>query len=324
MWLRIDPFSYVLIEIPIVKIKLRIGIASHIVLDNLEGFDGGVTESVGGPPCYSGITCRRFGFDVSLATKVGKDFPADAHRLLDNEKILLQQRHFVDEPTTRFSISATNSSRRLSLQSKCAPLNASDIENMKVDCWLVSPVYDEVPDELLKDIKAHGGSKDFIMLDPQGYVRTADVSGNISLREKIDLDVSGIRAIKTDLHEMSAITGGLVGIDGMLALQARGIEFVVSTIPNEIHLLYQKTHYWAKLDEIAATDSTGAGDILSGAFTCAYLKEKDPLWALCFGAGAVRAALETREKGLDKIPSYSRIEEGASYFYNTIGFKQLS
>lgn len=309
---------------PLVKIKLRIGIASHVVLDNLEGFEGGVTESVGGPPCYSGITCRRFGFDVSLATKVGKDFPADARRLLDNEMISLQQRQFVDAPTTRFVISHDNSSRRLHLQARCAPLSASDIESMKVDCWLVSPVYDEVPRELLKDIKAHGGMKDFVMLDPQGYMRSADDNGNISIREKIDLDLSGIRAVKVDSQEMSALTGGLVGIDGMLALQACGIEFVVSTVPNEIHLLYEKTHYWAKLDEIVATDSTGAGDILSGAFTCAYLKEKDPIWALCFGAGAVRAALETREKGLAKIPSYSRIEEGASYFYNTIGFKQLS
>ncbi|MGH9878578.1 MAG: PfkB family carbohydrate kinase, partial [Nitrososphaerales archaeon] len=135
---------------------------------------------------------------------------------------------------------------------------------------------------------------------------------------------SGIRAVKVDSQEMSALTGGLVGIDGMLSLQARGIDFVLSTIPNEIHLLYKETHYWAKLDEILTPDSTGAGDILTGAFTCAYIKERDPLWALCFGAGAVRAALETREKGLSKIPSFSRIEESASYFYNTIGFKQLS
>jgi sugar/nucleoside kinase (ribokinase family) len=303
---------------------LRIGIASHIVLDKLAGFDGEATESVGGPPCYSGITCRRFGFDVSLATKVGRDFPAEARRLLDNEKILLQERQFVEAPTTRFSISYDNGSRRLNLQARCAPLSASDIEYMKVDCWLVSPVYDEVPRELLKGIKAHRGLKDFVMLDPQGYMRHADGSGNISIQEKIDLDVSGIRAVKVDPQEMSALTRGLAGIEGMLALQARGVEFVVSTVPNEIHLLYEKTHYWAKLDEIVAADSTGAGDILSAAFACAYLKEKDPLWALCFGAGAVRAALETRKKGLDKIPSYSRIEEGASYFYNTVGFKQLS
>jgi sugar/nucleoside kinase (ribokinase family) len=195
---------------------------------------------------------------------------------------------------------------------------------MKVDCWLVSPVYDEVPDAVLQAIKAQGGTKDFVMLDPQGYVRSADNGGNITIKERIDLDLSGIRAVKVDSQEMSALTGGLVGISGMRALQASGIEFVVSTVPNEIHLLHKDTHYWAKLDEIDSPDSTGAGDILAGAFTCAYIKERDPLWALCFGAGAVRASLETGERGLGKIPSFSQIEESASYFYNTIGFKQLS
>ena len=110
----------------------------------------------------------------------------------------------------------------------------------------------------------------------------------------------------------------------MKALQQRGVEFVISTVPQEIHLLHENTHYWTKLQAIDSPDSTGAGDILSGAFCCAYIKEKDPLWALCFGAGAVRAALETQKMGLDKIPPYSKIEESASYFYNTIGFKQLS
>jgi sugar/nucleoside kinase (ribokinase family) len=110
----------------------------------------------------------------------------------------------------------------------------------------------------------------------------------------------------------------------MLALQGRGLEFVLSTIPNEVHLLHKRTHYWAKVKQVDTPDPTGAGDILSAAFCCAYIKERDPLWALCFGAGALRAALETHNTGLSKVPSYPKIEESASYFYNTIGFKQLS
>jgi sugar/nucleoside kinase (ribokinase family) len=78
------------------------------------------------------------------------------------------------------------------------------------------------------------------------------------------------------------------------------------------------------MEDIDSPDSTGAGDILCAAFTCAYLREKDPLWAICFGAGAVRAALETKQVGLAKIPQMSKIEQSASYFYNTVGFEQLS
>ncbi|HJS83033.1 MAG TPA: PfkB family carbohydrate kinase [Nitrososphaera sp.] len=303
---------------------MRIAIASHIVLDSLQGSEGSVVYSPGGPPSYSGTTCRRFGFDVLLATKVGQDFPNEARQLFDYEKMPIQQRQIVNAPTTRFSIVSSDESRTMTLQAKCSQLVPADIENVRADCWLVSPVFDEIPSETLEAIKSNGGTKNFVMLDPQGYMRQADERGTISILERIDIDLNRIRAIKVDQQEMQALTGGLMGLDGMRALQSRGIEFVVSTHANEIHLLHKDTHYWAKLGKIDTPDSTGAGDIISAAFCCAYIKEKDPLWALCFGAGAVRAALETLQVGLKKIPSFSKIEENASYFYNTIGFKQLS
>jgi fructose-1-phosphate kinase PfkB-like protein len=162
------------------------------------------------------------------------------------------------------------------------------------------------------------------MLDPQGYLRVAGDNGIIALRESLNLDLSGITAIKVDSQELAALTDGKQGLEGMQSLQSGGIEFVVSTEHRVIHLLHKKTHYWIKMRDIDTPDSTGAGDILSAAFCCSYLKEKDPLWAICFGAGAVRAALETKEIGLAKIPSISKIESSASYFYNTVSFQQLS
>ena len=38
---------------------------------------------------------------------------------------------------------------------------------------------------------------------------------------------------------------------------------------------------------------------------------------------ALRAALETGEAGLAKIPPMSKIESSASYFYNTVSFKDV-
>ena len=195
---------------------------------------------------------------------------------------------------------------------------------MKVDCWIASPVIDEVPADVLAAIKRHRGRKNFVMLDPQGYMRTGGNAGQVELKDRLDLDLSAVTAIKVDSQEMSALTSGLQGLEGMQRLQSKGVEFVVSTEHRVIRLLYEKTHYWIKMRDIDTPDSTGAGDILCAAFCCAYLKEKDPLWAICFGAGAVRAALETGEFGLAKVPSMSSIEQSASYFYNTLGFQQLS
>jgi sugar/nucleoside kinase (ribokinase family) len=303
---------------------LRIGIASHIVLDTIKSADGSVTESIGGPPSYCGITGRRFGFDVSLATRVGRDFPQKMRRILCDNDIILSDRQVVDAPTTRFSLISEGNSRRLVLSSKCDPLTADEIKDMKVGCWLASPVIDEVPQDVLAAIKQNGGKKNFVMLDPQGYIRTVGSEGQVTLKDRLDLDLSGITAIKVDSQEMSALTGGPSGLEGMQSLQSKGIKFVVFTEHRIIHLLYEKTHYWIKMQDIDTPDSTGAGDILCAAFACAYLKEKDPLWAICFGAGAVRAALETMEIGLAKIPQMSKIEQSASYFYNTVGFQQLS
>lgn len=304
---------------------MKIGIASHIVLDTIKGADGIVVESMGGPSCYCGITARRFGLDIELATKVGGDFPeAQRNFLRDNQITLKEDRHVAkDAQTTRFRLETEGDLRRLFLQSRCEPISEQQILDAKVDCWLVSPVIDEVPQGTLAAIKKNRGKKDFVMLDPQGCMRRAGPDGIISFVDKLDIDLAGITALKVDREEMSALTGGMGGLEGMQALQSRGVEFVLATEHRVVHLLHKDMHYWITLRNVDTPDSTGAGDILAAGFACGYVKEKDPLWAVCFGAGALRAALETKEPGLAKVPPMNKIESSASYFYNTVSFKRL-
>jgi sugar/nucleoside kinase (ribokinase family) len=303
---------------------LKIAIASHIVIDKIRTSDDIVFESLGGPACYSGITSRRFGLDVTLVTKVGRDFPAELYQILENNSISLGQNTLTDSPTTKFQIIAQNGSRKLVLIDKCKSLTVDDIEGANADCWLASPVTDELSSNLLTEIKRKRGKKNFVMLDPQGYVRAVDRQGHITLREKVGLDLSGIDAIKVDDQEMAALTAGLHGLDGMQALESSGVEFVIHTEFGVIHLLHKKMHYWLTSQRVDTLDSTGLGDILCGSFLCAYLKERDPIWAICFGAAGVRAALETRNVGIAKIPFLPKIEEIASYLYNTISYQRLS
>ncbi len=295
------------------------------MLDSIQDRSGAVHKKLGGPPCYCGLTARRFGFEVELVTRVGKNFPEASRQLLTNNKIAIRDNHTVDAATTEFFLdySRGEESRAMVLNSKCLPVVINDIKGLGVDCWLVSPVTDEVPFEVLKAVKNDGGRKKFVMLDPQGYMRFFGEDGRVGLKDRLELDLQGISAVKVDPIELAALTGGESGLRGMQALQEMGIEFVVYTEPYTIHLLHKKVHYWVKLGRVDAPDSTGAGDILDAAFCCAYIKEKDPLWALCFGAGALRAALETKSTGLDKIPSWSKIEQSASYYYGTVEFKQL-
>jgi len=303
---------------------LRIAIASHIVIDRIRTIDQIVFDSLGGPPCYSGITSRRFGFDVNLITKIGNDLQRDSYDFLQKNNLVLTETALSDSPTTKFQITSQNDSRSLVLIDKCKALTLEDIEGTDADCWLASPVIDELPSPLLAKIKEKRGKRNFLMLDPQGYLRALDNQSHVTLKEKLDLDLSGIDAIKVDSQEMAALTAGLQGVDGMQALQAAGVGFVLYTEPEIVHLLHKRTHYWLALHHIDAVDSTGVGDILCASFLCAYLKEKDPLWAICFGAGAVMAALETRKVGVGKIPFLPQIEQNASYLYNTINYQFLS
>jgi len=303
---------------------LRIAIASHIVIDRIRTSDQIVFDSLGGPPCYSGITSRRFGFDVNLITKIGNDLQRDSYDFLQKNNLVLTETALSDSPTTKFQITSQKDSRNLVLIDKCKALTLEDIEGTDADCWLASPVIDELPSPLLAKIKEKRSKSNFLMLDPQGYLRALDNQSHVTLKEKLDLDLSGIDAIKVDSQEMAALTAGLQGVDGMQTLQAAGVEFVLYTELGIVHLLHKKTHYWLALQHIDTVDSTGVGDILCASFLCAYLKEKDPLWAICFGTGAVMAALETRKIGISKIPYLPQIEQNASYLYNTINYQFLS
>jgi fructose-1-phosphate kinase PfkB-like protein len=101
------------------------------------------------------------------------------------------------------------------------------------------------------------------------------------------------------------------------------IDYVLYTEDQIIHLLERERRYWLKLPKIDTSDSTGLGDIIVSSFACTIVKEKDSVWAFCFAAGALTAALQTKEVGIKKIPSRSAIEENASYYYNIMNFEIL-
>jgi sugar/nucleoside kinase (ribokinase family) len=303
---------------------MKIAVASHIALDTIQDIQGKITESLGGPACYCSITARRFNFKVKLATKVGRDFSQDNRLMLRTNGIDIEDSLFTENPTTRFRIIQRKDSRELFLLSKCSPITIEDIQGIQTNCWIVSPVMDEIPYPVLHEIVKEKDNLEFVMLDPQGYIRTVNPDGRISFLHDLRLDLSGVSAIKVDPEELSALTGGRTGIDGMQFLQThKDIKFIIATEYQIIRLLYDKMLYSIKLSPIDTPHSTGVGDILSSAFCCAYLKEKDPLWAICFAAGAVQAALERNLVGLEKVPSKSKIEQNASYYYNTVSFQEI-
>jgi sugar/nucleoside kinase (ribokinase family) len=302
---------------------MHLTIVSNIVKDKIILENQQVAYSLGGPPCYCGLIAKQFGAKVRLITKFGMDFTKDDLLFFKNYGFEINNSSLSTFPTTKFTLKIHNSNRELYLLDKCDSILVSDLEQINTDCWIISPVFDEVPYSVLEFLIEHN-DHDFLMLDPQGYTRMLDPNNKILINETLDsLFFKNIDAIKLDPKELYCFSGG----DDILALRKlklkNNINYAIYSENNRIHMLNEDKHYWLNIKKVVTSDHTGAGDILASAFTCAFVKERDPLWAFSFGVGAVMASLRTKKNGIDKIPQKKYIEENASYNYNLIKYENF-
>ena len=291
---------------------MKIAIFSHCTIDEISQ-NGTMTTTAGGPACYCGLTAKNMKFEIDLHTKAGADFSFKSS--LEKKGIFLSQSSISEKPTTRFLLNISGTERELYLKTKCDP-----IESIKSDAdgAIVSPVFDEVSEDTLDEIKENF---DFTLLDPQGYLRRV-ANDNKIFFEKTILDLSKITALKADPDEAFYLTG-LREKDAMIALQKKGVKHVLYTNKQDITMLVKDRMYHLKIPNMQIADTTGVGDIFCASFTCSYLKEKDPIWAICFAVGAAQAALETRATGLDKVPVGGDTERNAAYLYNLMQFSSV-
>ena len=289
---------------------MKLALFSHCAIDTIT-INGNNYEQIGGAACYCGITARQFKFDVDMFTKFGPDFPKP---YLTEHKINFGNSES-EKNTTKFTISITGSDRTLKLENECEPIEYSCVD---ADGHIVSPIYHELSHDVFKKIK---NDSNFLFVDPQGFLRRIDSQNNILL-DKTDLDLSNVNAIKVNPEESNQLVSGTFD-EMMMALQKKGIEYVILTNKTDVSLLVKDKIYSITLPNRNIHDTTGIGDIFCSAFTCTMLKEKDFLWALCFAGGAAQAALESNNVGLQKIPKKGTIETNASYFYNLVKFRDL-
>lgn len=284
---------------------MKAEIWGHCTMDRLV-VGGAEHEAPGGPPCYSGLAARRMGASVTLRTRFGPDFDARFLGGLDSPGAES------DAPTTRFRIEVGGASRRVFFEKSCEPVLPADSDP---DCSIVNPVMGEVSGAALEDAR----KCDFVMLDPQGFLRRAGERGLVGLEGR-RLDFADVSAVKVGSDELRALTGSS-GADGMKLLQKAGVRCVLHADGASISMLEGGRIYSVRLPNRDVRDTTGAGDILGSTFACAMVRERDPVWALCFAGGAVQAALESGEPGPAKVPEAGAVSSNASYFYNLLEFE---
>ena len=289
---------------------MKLAVFAHCAIDTISIGENNY-EQIGGSACYCGLTAREFKFDVDLYTKFGNDFPKQY--LSDNKINLINSES--SKNTTKFAISITGADRTLKLENQCDPI---DYSNTKADGHLVSPIFHEITNDTLKKIK---DDSNFLFVDPQGFLREKDSQNNVFL-QKNNIDLSGVNAIKVNPEEAQQLVTGSHD-EMMVALQKKGVEYVLLTNKTEVSLLVKDKVYSITLPNKEIHDTTGIGDIFCAAFCCTMLKEKDYLWALCFAGGAAQASLDSKNVGLQKIPRKGAIQNNASYFYNLVKFRDL-
>jgi len=290
---------------------MKLDVISHCTIDTIEINDSKFVVP-GGPGCYCSLTARALKFDVKLHTKFGPDFTLADH--LTKQKIVFENA-LSTKPTTQFILQLVNSERTLFLENKCEVINDVILDT---DSVIISPLFDEISVDLFEKIK---NDANFVLLDPQGFLRRNNSENKIYL-EQTDLNLSNFSAIKVNQDVVICLTC-TSNVDGIKILQKKGIDSIILTDKQNISLLSKNRIYSITLPNLELNDTTGIGDIFCAAFGCTMLKEKDILWALSFGGGAAQAALESRQIGLEKIPSKGAIESNAYYFYNTVKFKEI-
>jgi len=289
---------------------MKLAIFSHCAIDTIT-VNGITHEQIGGAACYGGITARQLKFDVDLHTRFGKDFPK---QYLTQNKINFENA-LSEKLTTRFAIDITGSDRTLKMINECDPIEYTSIN---ADGSLVTPIFHEISFDTFDKIKKDSS---FTLVDPQGFLRRVDSDKNVIL-ETTELDLIGIDAIKVNPEESQRIVNGSYD-EMMMALQKKGVKYVVFTNKTEVSLLVKDKIYSITLPNKEVYDTTGIGDIFCATFCCTMLKEKDFLWALCFAGGSAQAALDSKQIGLLKIPPRIAIETNASYFYNLVKYRTI-
>ncbi|MEM2635178.1 MAG: PfkB family carbohydrate kinase [Nitrososphaerales archaeon] len=292
---------------------MKIAIAGHVAIDTIISKDFQIT-SLGGPPCYAGLTARNLNSNVWLITKIGYDFP-DQYMVWLSKNQLNFAKDFRSQikPTTHFKIILKDNERELYLQAKCEDIEVTQLDSLSFDGMIVSPIVGEISLDFLKRVSKVSS---IIYLDPQGFLRAFNSYGKCYLKP-IEYEIEKwAKIMKVDNEEAFQITGQKDLKQASIILRKKGVSIVLATDKRCVLLFYENNSYKIPTPSVKVIDTTGAGDIFAGAFLTTYLKCNDPLWSACVATTASSISIQYR--GLAKIPESKKIYSEAELLYKNL------
>lgn len=285
----------------------------HVTVDfitspSFEGFK----KSVGGPPTYASIAASNLRSKVAVLSMVGGDFPEEYLRLLTRWKVDISHlKRCVNAKTTKFLIRYIDGQRELKLIDLAPPIEVTeDVLRLDRRVVHVSPVASEVSYQVFRRLCRE---ESLVSLDPQGYLRSFDERGLVSLVElKEEGILTEVDVLKASSEEVVILTGFRDPLKAVSKLASLSIRVAIVTLGGEGALIGfgGKTYFVPSFKVRKVIDPTGAGDSFIGAFLSEYVKGGDAVWSACVGSASASFIVEgigvSRLKGCREV--YERAE----------------
>ncbi len=247
---------------------MEVAIVGALTLDYLGDLSSPV---LGGPPVYAGQAANALGVHVKAYTAVGEDFPKTLIKGLADLGIDLSATHVMGKPSYRFKAVFKDGKRMLSMISEGPEIPLQVLKDIGADAVIASPVFREVGVGHLSLLRER---TEVLVVDLQGFLRNVSENGIVSLKKPAFKEIAFLADVLHCSEEEAAV---LTGFDGPAevaeALRGLGARtslvgyvegLLVVTGGNYMFLSVQNTY--------TPVDTTGAGDMLTGAFTALLMK----------------------------------------------------
>lgn len=253
-------------------------------------------HNLGGATTYTSFAVKTLNAKASAVSRVGGDFPEAYLWWLKEEGIDVSAvKRYPQETTTHFELCYNSdfSERTLKLSCKGVPISLDDIpRDLTAKAIHIAPIANEISYETVERLKA---CCTILSLDPQGFLRSFDESGNVTQRLQADPRILGLVNIcKASQDELYALTGLSELKPAIKAVHDAGVETVIVTNGAKGSLLSVEGAQYnvPACPSKVLVDPTGAGDVFIGGFLTEYLKDKPSLWCAAVGSAAASMVVE--------------------------------
>lgn len=271
---------------------MKLTVVGHAVIDYISVDTIPIKPTPGGTVTYTSIAASKLGLDVAIISRVGRDFPEDFRKFLEDSGISLTHLH-IDEYayTTSYLIKYTSKGRRMWLRNRCSSIMLADLTDLEdSDVVHLGPVACELDKATIAELLK---SKIPISMDVQGMVRKFTRNGYVTLAKNYDLSpLRGFKIIKLSSREAEIIVGSssisrmlakLSGISDIVAITAGGRGAYVASGSNIFHMPAYKVNI---------VDPTGGGDCFVAGLIYGYIKGEDLAWSTALGLASASFIVE--------------------------------